>query len=154
MVRVQCKNFIQVLSQNQHLILILFPLPVFDIICVGSIICVLFFFFSCPSHDTQRWINDDKKKITTSAALAVSRFHLDGPSHLEERGEKSNTELELVSAAAGATNPKCVWTLPPILIAALWCWSKSLGCKGKQNSVLQLSWLEIVVFLLPVVPTV
>lgn len=49
------------------------------------------------------WINDEEKKTTTSTALAVSWFHLDGASHLEERKERVSARLEVATWAGVAT---------------------------------------------------
>lgn len=45
------------------------------------------------------WKNDEEKETTTSAALAVSRFHLDGACHLEETEERAKERLALVTPA-------------------------------------------------------
>lgn len=51
------------------------------------------------ADEKKRWINDEEKKTTTSTALAVSRFHLDGASHLGEREEREQQRLELATRA-------------------------------------------------------
>lgn len=93
------------------------------------------------------WINDEEKKTTTSTALAVSRFHLDGASHLEERRDRAR-RLELaVAATMRGHKPDKSRHSPPILIAVLRYWSKHLGYAGNQNTITQLSWLDTIVFL-------
>ncbi len=47
-------------------------------------------------------INDEEKKTTTSTALAVGRFHLDGASHLEGREERAAERLALATQAVVA----------------------------------------------------
>lgn len=59
---------------------------------------------SLDTADEKRtWINDEEKKTTTSTALAVSRFHLDGASHLQEREERATERLALATRAVVAT---------------------------------------------------
>ena len=92
------------------------------------------------------WINDEEKKTTTSTALAVGRFHLDGASHLE-RGEKKkrgNGEVRSRRLGVGggcrrkrqqeATKPELPRSPSHILMAALRCWSKCLSCRGEPKT--------------------
>ena len=76
------------------------------------------------------WINDGEKKTTTSTALAVSRFHLDGASHLEEREERA-TEVSAGDLGCRCYNKRPqtrgVKALSPILKDVLRDWSKCLG---------------------------
>lgn len=57
--------------------------------------------------------NDEEKKTTTSTALAVSRFHLDGASHLEERKDRARRlELAVVATTRGHKPEESRHSLP------------------------------------------
>ena len=109
------------------------------------------------------WINDEEKKTTTSTALAVGRFHLDGASHLE-RGEKKkrgNGEVRSRRLGGGGLSSQTTTRGHKTGVAKVPL-SHTNGCsamlikvpqlqRGTKNTIMQLSWPDTPVFLLPVI---